>query len=53
MIPVYGVLGSSIVLLIHSEVFVGFLKPSRKMLGQYLKVDHDCFLPYPFEFIIH
>jgi hypothetical protein len=29
-----------------------FLSSSKKMLGQYLKLDHDRFRPYPFQFII-
>jgi len=34
-------------------VFVGFLHLSSKMLESCLKVDHDRFLPHPFQFIIH
>jgi hypothetical protein len=33
--------------------FAVFLSPSRQMLGYYLKLYHDCFLPNPFQFIIH
>jgi hypothetical protein len=30
-----------------------FLSPSRQMSGQYFKSDNECFLTYPFQFIIH
>jgi hypothetical protein len=35
------------------EGFVVFPSSSRLMPEQYLKVDHDHFLPHPFQFIIH
>jgi hypothetical protein len=35
------------------RVFMVFLSPSRQMLGQYLKLGHDRFLPHPFQFIVH
>jgi hypothetical protein len=36
-------------LCILNDVFRG---PSRKILGQYLKICNDRFLEYPFQFII-
>jgi hypothetical protein len=30
-----------------------FLSPSRRMPGEVLILSHDCFLPHPFQFIIH
>jgi hypothetical protein len=33
--------------------FAGKKVPSRHIPGQYLKLSHDCFLPNPFQFIIH
>jgi hypothetical protein len=38
---------------IVTEVSVVFLSQSRQMPGQYLKLQHDRFLPLPFKFIIH
>lgn len=38
-------------LIILTEPFI--FSPSRQILGQCLKLDHDCFLLYPFQFIIH
>jgi hypothetical protein len=35
------------------DVFVVFLSLSKKILVLYLKLGHDCFHPYPFQFIIH
>lgn len=35
------------------QVFVVSPSPSIQMLGKYLKVGHEIFLPHPFEFIIH
>jgi hypothetical protein len=32
----------------YSQVFIVFLSFSRQMLGQCLKLGHDCFLPHPF-----
>jgi hypothetical protein len=34
--------------LFYLRFFVVFLKPSRQMLGSYLKSSGDCFLPQPF-----
>jgi hypothetical protein len=36
-----------------AKVFCKFLCPSGQMLGHYLKLGHDLFLIYPFQFIIH
>jgi hypothetical protein len=30
-----------------------FLSPLKKIPGYYLKLEHDRFLPHPFQFIIH
>jgi hypothetical protein len=35
------------------QSIVVFLSPSRHMLGQCLKLGHNCFLSHPFRFIIH
>jgi hypothetical protein len=35
------------------EGFMVFLSPSRKIPGQYLKVGHGGFLPYPSQIIIY
>jgi hypothetical protein len=35
------------------NVFVVFLSPSRQIPGQKLRLGHDCFLPNPFQLIIH
>jgi hypothetical protein len=40
-------------LAIRTEVSVVLLGSSRQMLRYYLKLSYDCFLPYPFQFIIH
>jgi hypothetical protein len=46
--PLSSLDGSPIVLV---EVFHGL--PSRIMPEYYLKLGHDRFLPYPFQFIVH
>jgi hypothetical protein len=38
---------------ISTELFRGFPQSPSKMMGQYLKLGHDRFLPHPFQFIIH
>jgi hypothetical protein len=34
-------------------LFMVFLSPYRKISGYYFKLAHNCFLPNPFQFIIH
>jgi hypothetical protein len=54
LLPIQEVLGSNLILETdYPEVFVIFFSPFRQMAGQYLKLRHDYFLPYPFQFIIH
>jgi hypothetical protein len=35
------------------RMFMVFLTPFRQILGQYLKLGHNGFLPHPLPFIIH
>jgi hypothetical protein len=35
----------------YPNFFVVFLSCSRKMQGYYIKLGHDRFLPYPFQFM--
>jgi hypothetical protein len=40
------------ILTILTEAFYCFLRPLSQMLGHYLKLGTDCFLPHSFQFIV-